>query len=125
MSGGSMNYLYSKIDYDLESSPFERNTPQREAFWHHMQKVIKALHDIEWVDSCDMSPGDENEEIEVCLNSSEFLQSVIAERDMLRRCLDPRQWTNEMSVAWHMAIPDTKKAFETLVEAAKADKPAT
>ncbi|WP_145270271.1 hypothetical protein [Tautonia plasticadhaerens] len=120
-----MNYLYSKLEYDLESSPFERNTPQREAFWQHMQKVIKALHDIEWVDSCDMSPGDENEAVDACLNSSAFLQGVIAERDVLRQCLDPRQWTNEMSVAWHLAIPDTHAAFKSLIEAAKKADPVT
>lgn len=64
MSGGSMNYLYSKIEMDAN---FDRDTPERKAFGMLLDKVIKALHDIEWVDSADYGPGDENEAIIACL----------------------------------------------------------
>ncbi len=64
MSGGSMNYLYSRIEMD---ATFEQNTPLRKAFAKHLEMVCKALHDIEWVDSCDYGPGDENEAIRACL----------------------------------------------------------
>lgn len=63
MSGGSMNYLYSKIEY----AEFPTDTPEREAFAKHLKFVAKALHDIEWVDSADYGPGDENEAIRACL----------------------------------------------------------
>jgi hypothetical protein len=60
MSGGSMDYLYSKIEWFAD---FEENTPERKAFAEHLKLIVKALHDIEWVDSGDYSPGDENEAI--------------------------------------------------------------
>jgi hypothetical protein len=74
MSGGSMNYLYSKIEYDAS---FEENTPERIAFAAHLQKVVQALHDIEWVDSGDYGPGDENKAIRACLSSALELEAAI------------------------------------------------
>ncbi len=74
MSGGSMNYLYSRIQSDLS---FSENTPQRKAFMAHMQLVIKALHDIEWVDSSDYGEGDENEAIMTCIGERGVLKQLI------------------------------------------------
>ena len=65
MSGGSMNYLYSKL---LHCADFPINTPEREAFANHLKLVAQALHDIEWVDSGDYGPGDENAAIRACLH---------------------------------------------------------
>lgn len=64
MSGGSYNYIYSQIDdlYILGSN----ETPRRVAFQKLLKLVARAMHDIEWVDSCDSSPGDENEAIDAC-----------------------------------------------------------
>jgi len=76
MSGGSMNYLYSRIENDAE---FRTHTPQRRAFKAHLLKVIKALHDIEWVDSGDYGPGDENAAIEACLTPGASLAATIEE----------------------------------------------
>jgi len=59
MSGGSMDYLYSKV----EDADFEENTALRKVFRLYLNKVAKALHDIEWVDSCDYSRGMEDEAI--------------------------------------------------------------
>ena len=74
MSGGSMNYLYSKLEYD---ATFRKDTPERKAFAKHLQLVAKALHDIEWVDSSDYGPGDENEAIRACLNNGAVLEAAI------------------------------------------------
>lgn len=76
MSGGSMNYLYSRIESDLS---FRLDTPKRRAFKAHMMKVIKALHDIEWVDSCDYGPGREVASIMACITPSDILAEAIAE----------------------------------------------
>ena len=65
MSGGSMGYLYSRIEMDAD---FAQDTPERKAFAEHLKLVVKALHDIEWVDSCDYGPGDEVPAILACLN---------------------------------------------------------
>lgn len=78
MSGGSMNYLYSKIECNAN---FSLNTPERRAFDKHLKLVTKALRDIEWVDSGDSSPGDENEAILQCLSIERVLQSLIEEAE--------------------------------------------
>ena len=65
MSGGSMDYLYSKV---LHCADFPLDTPERIAFAAHLKLVAQALHDIEWVDSGDYGPGDENDAIQACLN---------------------------------------------------------
>ena len=74
MSGGSMNYLYSKIEYD---AIFRIDTPERKAFAKHLQLVAKALHDIEWVDSSDYSNGKENEAIRACIGDGAVLVAAI------------------------------------------------
>jgi hypothetical protein len=65
MSGGSMNYLYLRIDSDAK---FALNTAERRAFAKHLLLVTQALHDIEWVDSADYMPGDDSEAIRACLS---------------------------------------------------------
>ena len=72
MSGGSMNYLYSKV---LHNADFPLDTPEREAFAAHLKLVAQALHDIEWVDSGDYGPGDENAAIRACLSERKPLTS--------------------------------------------------
>ncbi len=74
MSGGSMNYLYCKLENDAD---FKQTTPERKAFALHLVKVAKALHDIEWVDSCDYRPGDESEAIRACLAPGMALEAAI------------------------------------------------
>ena len=69
-----MNYLYSKLEYEAN---FLSNTSERRAFTSHLKKVAKALHDIEWVDSNDYGPGDENEAIRACLGDALILESAI------------------------------------------------
>ena len=73
MSGGSMNYLYSRLEY----AEFTADTPERRAFAQHLKLVAKALHDIEWVDSGDFGPGDENEAIRACLGDAVMLATVL------------------------------------------------
>jgi hypothetical protein len=73
MSGGSMDYLC----YKVSDAEFRESTPERKAFRAHLEKVSKALHDIEWVDSGDCSPGDENEAIRDCIGQPAVLAQLI------------------------------------------------
>ena len=73
MSGGSYDYVYSKIEDIIINS----STPERIAFQKHLKLVAKAMKDIEWVDSCDKSPGDESEAIRKCLSPI----AVVSESD--------------------------------------------
>lgn len=62
MSGGSMDYLYSKV----ECASFRENTTLRKVFRKHLMKVAAALKAIEWNDSDDGDP-DEDRLIRACL----------------------------------------------------------
>jgi hypothetical protein len=72
MSGGSMNYLYAKIEYD---AVFNTDTPERKAFRKHLVKVAAALRSIEWNDSGD-GASDEEELIRACLSPTATLEAV-------------------------------------------------
>lgn len=67
MSGGSYDYLYIKIENVAESLRYLNQNKFRSAFQKILYLLADAMHDIEWVDSGDMSPGDENEAIEKLL----------------------------------------------------------
>ena len=69
-----MNYLYNRL---LDGATFATDTPERKAFRRHLLKVADALHDIEWVDSGDKGPGDENAAIRACLQSDAVLWALV------------------------------------------------
>lgn len=73
MSGGSMQYLYQRV----RDTEFALDTPLRRAFARHLRLVAEALHDIEWVDSGDTSPGDEDRAIRACLGDAGALAAMI------------------------------------------------
>jgi hypothetical protein len=75
MSGGSMDYLYCKV----QEASFREDTPERKAFRKHLQLVADALHAIEWVDSGDFGDGDESEPIRKCLGPTGCLEAAIEE----------------------------------------------
>lgn len=80
MSGGSYEYAYHRIE-EL-AADIRATTALRKAFKAHLVKVAKACHDIEWVDSCDYSPGDEDDAIRACLGEATdalVLAEVLAE----------------------------------------------
>ena len=66
MSGGSWNYLYSQVE-EAAKQLKTSNDPLRRAFGKQLRLCAKALHDIEWADSNDSSPGDERAAIEAAL----------------------------------------------------------
>lgn len=69
MSGGSYNYLYDKINAAADNITNRNNSYHREKFSNLLRLVADAMHNIEWVDSCDYGPGDENAAIEACFQS--------------------------------------------------------
>ena len=72
MSGGSWNYVCYKVA-DAANRLVEDKCPYRRAFGLHLGLVSEALHDIEWVDSADKSPGDEIEAILQVIKPKEVL----------------------------------------------------
>ena len=67
MSGGSYDYAYHKVRDLGESIRDQDKNPRRAAFAALMLLAAEAAHDIEWVDSCDYGPGDENAAIDKVL----------------------------------------------------------
>ena len=63
MSGGSMDYLTYRVDDVASDLQNKNNTPLQRAFGKHLEKVAKALHDVEWVWSGDYGTGDDEEAI--------------------------------------------------------------
>lgn len=83
MSGGSWDYLYSKIN-DAATALMTSGIAERRAFGRLLAKCADAMHDIEWVDSCDYGPGDELPAIRAALGGAKAaaameLQELIAE----------------------------------------------
>lgn len=68
MSGGSWDYVCFRIDEAAERLKRER-CPYRRALGEKMLLIGKAMHDIEWVDSCDYGPGEELEAIKTALGN--------------------------------------------------------
>ena len=77
MSGGSYDYAYLKIEDLAHNIKARASTPERSAFVDHLFKIAKAAHDIEWVDSGDCGPGDENQAIRACLVDGAILDQMI------------------------------------------------
>ena len=85
MSGGSYDYAYQHID-DL-ADELRCMTPLRRAFKAHLRLVAQAAHQIEWVDSGDCSPGDDDAAIRAALGQDAdglSLQEIVSEA---QKCL--------------------------------------
>lgn len=64
MSGGSYDYICFKISELKDTISKQSTDPRRAAFARLMALVGEAMHDIEWVDSCDYGAGDEHKAID-------------------------------------------------------------
>ena len=79
MSGGSMDYLYCRV----EEARIAPTTSLRRAFIAHLKLVAKALHDIEYVDSGDSEAGSEEDAILACLVPEAELDQIVQEAQTL------------------------------------------
>ena len=73
MSGGSMDYLC----YQVEDANFDEYTPLRKAFRQHLGLVAEALRAVEWVDSGDWGPGDEDAAIRAVISREDELSAAM------------------------------------------------
>lgn len=72
MSGGAYDYIgYQIQDFanDLKLRPVGSAYPERQAFIQLLERVAAAAYAIEWVDSGDLSPGEEIEDIRAALGA--------------------------------------------------------
>lgn len=68
MSGGSYGYICFRIKDAAQEIRNVETDPRRAAFQKLLFLVAEAMHDIEWVDSCDYGEGDDHKAIDKCLN---------------------------------------------------------
>jgi agmatine/peptidylarginine deiminase len=66
MSGGSYDYFSFKFDEFIRD--LKDDTEERKKFKKLLKLVSYAVYTIEWVDSGDLSQGDENKHIDKVFN---------------------------------------------------------
>lgn len=82
MSGGSYNHIYIQVE-EVARQLLRHPETYRKAFGRHLLNIASALHDVEWVDSSDMSPGDEMEAIMKCITLKHVGQEMIVEAEKI------------------------------------------
>lgn len=80
MSGGSWDYLCYKMEEAADRLSHSK-CPHRKAFAILMYKCATAMHDIEWVDSCDKRDGDEIEAISAVLGGVDTTELITSYRN--------------------------------------------
>jgi hypothetical protein len=82
MSGGSLEYLFHRID-DLASMIEERaERPLHKAFADHLRKVSTAAHDLEWEWSSDYGEGDADKSIKEVVSKQEVSERILKDLDV-------------------------------------------
>ncbi len=79
MSGGSYDYICYKMEDAAKQLLIKEQPNYRRAFGQLMMCCAKAMHDVEWVDSCDMGRGDDQESIMQCILKQDVLAFTIEE----------------------------------------------
>lgn len=79
MSGGSLDYVYTRVEEAADR--ITPDTALRRAFIKHLKLVSQALYEIEWAQSGDTSPGNEDElkAIRACLHPGAPIATLIDE----------------------------------------------
>lgn len=67
MSGGSLDYVYSRV-HEAAGEIRARSQKRRHlAFADHLDLVARALHDVEWVLSCDYGEDGDKDAIKAVI----------------------------------------------------------
>ena len=88
MSGGSYDYSCFRVNDMAEDTRIKFGSPLRRAFGKHLALVSEAMRMVEWVDSSDNSPGDENDAIKRVLQPGAELSELIEMAKEVRDQLD-------------------------------------
>lgn len=76
MSGGSLDYCYGRVRDAAETILARADSPAHRAFAAHLMKVSEALRAMEWMLSCDTSPGSELNAIRAVLSDGAELEAA-------------------------------------------------
>jgi hypothetical protein len=70
MSGGSLDYLYHRVEEVAIELQKYQYTPLQRAFGAHLMRVSQALRDVEWVFDSDYGVGDDEKAIKEVLGDN-------------------------------------------------------
>ena len=76
MSGGSLDYVYSRVQDAAHTILSRAESPTHHAFAAQLLKVSEALRAMEWMLSCDTSPGSETAAIRAVLSDGAELEAA-------------------------------------------------
>lgn len=88
MGGGSLDYVFHRIEDAAQSIVSQSKIPLHSAFAKHLLKVSKALHDLEWVLSGDYSISDEVDAIRAVISPVEELNSAREDAEVALKNLE-------------------------------------
>jgi hypothetical protein len=90
MSGGSLDYFYSRVRDIAETiSAYQSPAlPEHLAFAKHLNLVADALHDLEWVWSGDISPGDEMPALHKVISKADVLDAAVSQAETAAKNLN-------------------------------------
>lgn len=88
MSGGSYDYSCFRVNDMAQDTRIKFGSPLRRAFGKHLELVSEAMRMVEWVDSSDYSPGDENEAIKRVLQPGAEISALVEMANEVREQLD-------------------------------------
>ncbi len=83
MSGGSLNYVFSRIN-DAAELLSHSKLSYRRAFAKHLELISDALYKTEWAMSGDTEEGSEKEAIMACISPLLLFNTVIDEATRIR-----------------------------------------
>lgn len=85
MSGGSLDYVYGRVNDAVDAIRLRSRNPLHTAFADHLLLVAAALHDLEWMLSGDTTEGDEEESLRKVITPA---MEVFAAIDALNQNID-------------------------------------
>jgi hypothetical protein len=83
MSGGSLDYLYGRVNDAVIEIKRRAKTPLQKAFANHLNDVSIALYDLEMLYSGDYSDGDEVESLSKVVSKEMVLASVVDDAERI------------------------------------------
>lgn len=90
MSGGSLDYFYSRVRDIAETIAAYQSPalPEHLAFAKHLNLVADALHDLEWMWSGDNAPGDEMPAIHKVISKADVLGAAVSQAETAAKNLN-------------------------------------
>lgn len=83
MSGGSLDYVYGRLNDAVSEIKRRATTPLQKAFAEHLNDVSMALYDLEMLYSGDFGEGDEVESLSKCVSKSMVLDTIVKDAEAI------------------------------------------